>query len=86
MTYLFFFNLLNLPLNLGPESSLTSTKYVLHIKLNMLSIAPMIGWTDRNYRFLMRQITKETHLYTEMVLIITKLTKCFYLSVIGIGN
>jgi tRNA-dihydrouridine synthase A len=33
-----------------------------------LSIAPMIGWTDRNYRFLIRQITRETLLYTEMVM------------------
>jgi tRNA-dihydrouridine synthase A len=34
----------------------------------MLSVAPMIGWTDKNYRFLMRQITRETVLYTEMVM------------------
>ena len=34
----------------------------------MLSVAPMIGWTDRNYRFMIRQITKETQLYTEMVM------------------
>ena len=33
-----------------------------------LSVAPMIGWTDRNYRFLMRQITRETVLYTEMIM------------------
>jgi tRNA-dihydrouridine synthase len=26
-----------------------------------------IAWTDKNYRFLMRQITRETQLYTEMV-------------------
>lgn len=32
-----------------------------------LSIAPMMDRTDRHYRYLMRQITKRTLLYTEMV-------------------
>jgi tRNA-dihydrouridine synthase A len=32
-----------------------------------ISIAPMMEWTDRHYRFLMRLITKKTILYTEMV-------------------
>ncbi len=32
-----------------------------------LSIAPMMKRTDRHYRFLMRQLTRETLLYTEMV-------------------
>jgi tRNA-dihydrouridine synthase A len=32
-----------------------------------LSIAPMMDWTDRHYRFFMRQITGHTLLYTEMV-------------------
>ncbi|CAI5735350.1 unnamed protein product [Hyaloperonospora brassicae] len=32
-----------------------------------LSIAPMMDWTDRHYRFMMRMITKETLLYTEMI-------------------
>ncbi|MEM8640139.1 MAG: tRNA dihydrouridine(20/20a) synthase DusA [Cyanobacteria bacterium P01_G01_bin.54] len=32
-----------------------------------LSIAPMMDRTDRHYRYLMRQITRETLLYTEMV-------------------
>jgi len=32
-----------------------------------VSIAPMMDWTDRNYRFFMRQISKKTLLYTEMV-------------------
>jgi tRNA-dihydrouridine synthase A len=32
-----------------------------------LSIAPMMDWTDRHYRFFMRQITRHTLLYTEMV-------------------
>ena len=33
----------------------------------IISIAPMMDWTDRHYRFLMRNITKHTVLYTEMV-------------------
>ncbi|EQC28587.1 hypothetical protein SDRG_13663 [Saprolegnia diclina VS20] len=32
-----------------------------------LSVAPMMDWTDRHYRFMMRQITRKTLLYTEMV-------------------
>ncbi len=32
-----------------------------------LSIAPMMDWTDRHYRYFMRLITKRTLLYTEMV-------------------
>lgn len=32
-----------------------------------ISIAPMLDWSDRHYRFFMRQITKHTLLYTEMV-------------------
>lgn len=31
-----------------------------------LSIAPMMDWTDRHYRFFMRLITRHTLLYTEM--------------------
>ena len=32
-----------------------------------LSIAPMMDCTDRHYRFMMRMLTRETLLYTEMV-------------------
>lgn len=32
-----------------------------------LSVAPMLDWTDRHYRFLARQITHHTWLYSEMV-------------------
>ncbi|QIW09781.1 tRNA dihydrouridine(20/20a) synthase DusA [Francisella sp. LA112445] len=32
-----------------------------------ICIAPMLDWTDRHYRYMMRLITKETMLYTEMV-------------------
>jgi tRNA-dihydrouridine synthase A len=34
---------------------------------NPISVAPMMDWTDRHYRYFMRQITKRTLLYTEMV-------------------
>lgn len=37
-------------------------------KVKMLSVAPMIGWTDKNYRYLIRHLTRETLLYTEMVM------------------
>jgi tRNA-dihydrouridine synthase A len=33
----------------------------------LLSIAPMMDWTDRHYRFFARLITRHTLLYTEMV-------------------
>ena len=32
-----------------------------------ICIAPMIDWTDRHYRYMMRLITKKTMLYTEMI-------------------
>lgn len=32
-----------------------------------VSIAPMMNWTDRHYRYFMRQITKCTLLHTEMI-------------------
>ena len=32
-----------------------------------LSVAPMLDWTDRHYRYLARQITRNTWLYSEMV-------------------
>ncbi len=33
----------------------------------MLSIAPMLDWTDRHYRYLMRLMSRRVLLYTEMV-------------------
>nr|DAJ46954.1 MAG TPA: tRNA-dihydrouridine synthase A [Caudoviricetes sp.] len=30
-------------------------------------VAPMLDWTDRHYRYLARQITRNTWLYSEMV-------------------
>jgi len=32
-----------------------------------VSIAPMMDWTDRHYRYMMRRITRRTLLYTEMI-------------------
>jgi tRNA-dihydrouridine synthase A len=32
-----------------------------------VSIAPMMDWTDRHYRYFMRRITREVLLYTEMI-------------------
>lgn len=37
------------------------------LKIYPVSIAPMMDWTDRHYRYFMRQITHKTLLYTEMV-------------------
>jgi len=39
------------------------------VKGNPLSVAPMMDRTDRHFRYLMRQITRQTLLYTEMVTI-----------------
>ena len=33
-----------------------------------LSVAPMMQWTDRHWRYLMRQYTQKTLLYTEMIM------------------
>ncbi|MFK8068150.1 MAG: tRNA dihydrouridine(20/20a) synthase DusA [Gammaproteobacteria bacterium] len=34
---------------------------------NFISIAPMMDWSDRHYRYFMRLITKHSLLYTEMI-------------------
>lgn len=39
------------------------------IQRNPLSVAPMMDRTDRHFRYLMRQMTRKTLLYTEMVTI-----------------
>ena len=33
----------------------------------MISIAPMLDWTDRHFRYFMRLITRDATLYTEMI-------------------
>lgn len=37
------------------------------IESRKLSVAPMLDWTDRDFRYLLRLISKHTLLYTEMV-------------------
>lgn len=37
------------------------------LQLYPVSIAPMMDYTDRHFRYFMRQITKKTLLYTEMI-------------------
>ncbi|MEH6461247.1 tRNA dihydrouridine(20/20a) synthase DusA [Chitinimonas sp. JJ19] len=37
------------------------------IPARRICLAPMLDWTDRHYRFFLRQITRHTFLYTEMV-------------------
>ncbi|MDH5630621.1 MAG: tRNA-dihydrouridine synthase, partial [Gammaproteobacteria bacterium] len=34
---------------------------------SLFSVAPMMEWTDRHYRYFARLITKESTLYTEMI-------------------
>ncbi|HMT02795.1 MAG TPA: tRNA dihydrouridine(20/20a) synthase DusA [Burkholderiales bacterium] len=34
---------------------------------HIIAVAPMVDWTDRHFRYFMRQITKHTRLYTEMI-------------------
>jgi tRNA-dihydrouridine synthase A len=36
-------------------------------QINPLSVAPMMDYTDRHFRYFMRQITRHTLLYTEMI-------------------
>ncbi len=35
--------------------------------LSRISVAPMMEWTDRHFRFFLRLLSKRVHLYTEMV-------------------
>lgn len=42
-------------------------KYVSNIKTPKVSIAPMVDRTDKHFRFFLRQITKKSLLYTEMI-------------------
>lgn len=37
------------------------------VPFSRISVAPMMDWTDRHFRFFMRLISKHTLLYTEMV-------------------
>ncbi len=42
-------------------------KVIPQLQLYPVSIAPMMDYTDRHFRYFMRQITKKTLLYTEMI-------------------
>lgn len=35
--------------------------------MRKIAIAPMLDWSDRHYRYFMRQITTQTELYSEMI-------------------
>lgn len=48
----------------NPENSLPS--HTRRGRLWPVSVAPMMDWTDRHYRYFMRQITRHTLLYSEM--------------------
>jgi tRNA-dihydrouridine synthase A len=37
------------------------------VKDNVLYVAPMMDWSDRHYRFFMRQVSSHARLYTEMI-------------------
>ncbi|MDE5014845.1 tRNA-dihydrouridine synthase, partial [Francisella tularensis subsp. holarctica] len=39
----------------------------MNIPTRKICIAPILDWTDRHYRYIMRLITRHTILYTEMV-------------------
>ena len=54
------------------ESTLVTSSFSQPLSVkrgNPLSVAPMMDRTDRHFRYLMRQITRKTLLYTEMVTI-----------------
>lgn len=46
---------------------MTDTPHTLPTPARRLSVAPMLDWTDRHYRYLARCITRHTWLYTEMI-------------------
>lgn len=47
-----------------PEAALTPARPA---QRHHLSIAPMLDWTDRHYRFMMRALAPHARLYTEMI-------------------
>ncbi|MBW4505376.1 MAG: tRNA dihydrouridine(20/20a) synthase DusA [Scytonematopsis contorta HA4267-MV1] len=47
--------------------TLSSKHNLINSRTNLLSVAPMMDRTDRHYRYFMRQISRLTLLYTEMV-------------------
>lgn len=50
-----------------PATSANNADMTSNDGLRRFSVAPMMDWTDRNYRYLARLLSKHTYLYTEMV-------------------
>ena len=53
---------------MSSSSSSSGSSTARESRHHVLSIAPMIQWTDRHYRHIMRSLTKKTQLFTEMVM------------------
>ncbi len=53
--------------DVAPNAALTYPHPMNMKQAQRLSIAPMMEWTDRHFRYLVRLISKRTLLYTEMV-------------------
>lgn len=51
----------------SPTNTDNSSHTSLYDTSYRFSVAPMMAWTDRHYRFFARQLTKKTLLYTEMI-------------------
>ncbi|MEA5466466.1 tRNA dihydrouridine(20/20a) synthase DusA [Leptothoe sp. PORK10 BA2] len=49
------------------SQSIPALSQPIHSRLHPLSVAPMMDRTDRHFRYFMRQITRKTLLYTEMI-------------------
>ena len=49
------------------NSKFDLSKETLKLKNKVISVAPMMKWTDRHCRFFHRQLSKSTLLYTEMI-------------------
>jgi len=46
----------------------SSTAHKDHVyERELFSVAPMMGHTNRHYRYFFRQLSKRAHLYTEMI-------------------
>lgn len=54
-------------MRLGDAPNLEMPDDLTSLVPHSLSVAPMMDWTDRHFRYLLRQITHKTLLYTEMV-------------------
>lgn len=49
------------------ENLMINKELIEHKGKRRLCVAPMLDWTDRHYRYLARQITRNAWLYSEMV-------------------